>query len=407
MNKKGCQIMNTSNSKKYRRSCMPALCSLLIAVTISLAASAQIDPVALVDGAGKYLAERKSMQVDVNMTMVFQDGDQQGTANVTGGFITGKGCEAIIHLKTENEEVVIYNNPKKRDIHLVDTKTYKEFPAEQKRVQLFKSAVTGPLQAPMFFLADFLHGVDFVFEEAPVYAGAEEMDGTIHHAVDMVFKQYVVRAYISVSQPSLLRRIEVDLRGDALKSFAKTAEGSLKITADLINWRLDRVLPDDTFTFTPPAGVAKEKEESGSAGNTLVGKDAPDFTLPTLDGGSVTLSQHRDKDIVILDFWASWCGPCRQAMPIVSSVANSFKDKNVVLYAVNLRETPEKVRGFLASSKLSVNVLLDKGDIATKYGVSGIPRMVIIGKDGKIKKIHGGMSPDLERQLNEDLKELL
>jgi hypothetical protein len=52
-------------------------------------------------------------------------------------------------------------------------------------------------------------------------------------------------------------------------------------------------------------------------------------------------------------------------------------------------------------------VLLDKGDIATKYGVSGIPRMVIIGKDGKIKKIHGGMSPDLERQLNEDLKELL
>lgn len=407
MNKKGCLIMNTSNNKKYRRSFTPVFCGLIIVISASFTVSAQIDPVALMEDTGKYLAERSSVQVDVTMAMEFQDGDQQGNATVNGSFTLGKGNEAIIHLKTEDEEVVVYNNPKERDVHFVNKKTFKTFPAEENRSLLFKGAVTGPIQAPMLFLADFFHGADFVYEEAPVYAGAQEMDGIIHHAVDMVFTQFSVRAYISVSEPSLLRCIEVSLRGAALRSFVKTPNGSLKITADLTNWRLDRVLPDDAFKFSPPAGVTEEKGESGGSDDALTGKDAPDFTLPTLDGGSVTLSQHRGKDIVILDFWASWCGPCRQAMPIVSSVASSFKDKNVVLYAVNLRETPDKVRNFLESSKLSVNVLLDKGDIAGKYGVSGIPRMVIIGKDGKVKKVHGGMSPDLEKSLIADLEALL
>ena len=348
-------------------------CVLGVLLLFSVPVSAQIDPITLVDDAGKYMAARSSIQVDANMVMNFQDGNQQGTMSVDCGFILGKVNEAILHLKTDKEEIIIYNNRSKRDVYFVNEKKFREFPAEAKRAQLFKTAVTGPIQGVMIWLADFIHGIDFVYEKAPDYVGAEEIDGAIHHVVDMTFPQYNVRAYLSISEPVMLRRITVELRGDALKSFVKTPDGSLRITADFINWRLDRVLPDETFIFTPPPGVTFEKEEKKASADPLLNKKAPEFTLPTLDGKEVTLSQHQGKDIVVLDFFASWCGPCRQAMPIVISVIGGFKDKDVVLYAVNMREPAEKIRDFLKSTGLSVNVLLDKGDVAQKYNVSGIP----------------------------------
>ena len=382
-------------------------CFLVMLLLFSVPVAAQIDPIKLVDDAGKYLLARSSIQVDANMVMNIQDGNQQGSMSVDCGFILGKGNEAILHLKTDNEDIIIYNNRSKRDIYFVNDKKFREFPAEAKRAQLFKTAVSGPIQGAMLWLADFLHGVDFVYEKAPVYVGAEEIDGAIHHVVDMTFPQYTVRAYLSISEPVMLRRITVELRGDALKGFVKTPDGSVRVMADFTNWKIDRVLSDDTFIFTPPPGVTFEKEERKTSTDPLLNKKAPDFTLPTLDGKEVTLSQHQGKDIVVLDFFASWCGPCRQAMPIVISVVGGFKDKNVVLYGVNMREPAEKIHDFLKSTGLSVNVLLDKGTVAQKYNVTGIPRLVIIGKDGIVKIVHGGMSPDLKQQLTDDIKALL
>ena len=401
------RLRNVSPENNVLRILAAVSCCLLVSLLISLPVSAQLDPVALIDDAGKYMRSRNSIQMDAEMVMKFQDGDQQGSASVSCGFILGSGSDAIFHLKTEGEEIVIYNNDEKRNVYFVNEKIFKEFPAESERIKLFKTAVTGPIQAPMFWLADFLHGVDFVYEAAPVYVGSDEIDGTIHHVVDMVFPEYKVRAYLSVTEPMLLRRIEVELRGAALRSFIKTPTGSLRVTADFKNWKLDRVLPDNTFTFSPPSDVSFEKEERAASKDPLKGKKAPDFTLPTPEGKEVTLSQHKGKDIVILDFWASWCGPCRRAMPIVAAVVEEYKDKNVVLYAVNLRESVDKVQDFLKSNNLSVNVLLDKGDVAQQYNVSGIPRLVIIGKDGIVETVHGGMSPALKQQLTDDIEALL
>src|SRR5690349_4238380 len=79
----------------------------------------------------------------------------------------------------------------------------------------------------------------------------------------------------------------------------------------------------------------------------LDGKPAPAFSLDLLKGGKATLADHKNKNVVILDFWATWCGPCVQAMPIVSEVAKSFADKGVVLYAVNEQEEADAVKAFL------------------------------------------------------------
>ena len=386
---------------------LPILLSAVVFVVFSLQATAQLDPLTLLQQAAKNTVESDTTQFDLNMLMEYKDGANANSSEISGKILMGEGREMVIHLRADKQEIILYNNPKKQHIYLVDQKTYREIPSEPNRVKLLQSMLSGPLETAFSWLADFLHGVEFSFDGPPRYVGTEEIDGTLYHTVDILFSHSSMRVYLSVADPSLLRRFVISLRAAELAKYVKSEEGFIRITGDFGNWKLGEILSKDTFIFSPPAGVTLDKPKRADGEDALKGKPAPDFMLPLLDGDTVKISQHRDRDIVILDFFASWCGPCRQAMPIVASVAKSFKDKNVVLYAVNLRESPKKVRAFLQESKLDVDVLLDPGSVATKYGVKGIPRLVIIGKDGIVKSVHGGMSPDLEKQLTDDINALL
>ncbi|MCC6653040.1 MAG: TlpA family protein disulfide reductase [Candidatus Eisenbacteria bacterium] len=147
--------------------------------------------------------------------------------------------------------------------------------------------------------------------------------------------------------------------------------------------------PDSLYRFTPPAGsnrVDRIGASAASEGPDRSGQPASDFTLAALEGKSVTLSKLKGK-VVVLDFWATWCGPCRRWMPIVEKVTRELAPKGVVVYAVNVRETPAQVRAYLTKSGVKVPVLLDKeGAVATAYNASSIPLTVIVGRDGKIVK---------------------
>lgn len=139
----------------------------------------------------------------------------------------------------------------------------------------------------------------------------------------------------------------------------------------------------------------------------LDGQGAPTFKLAQLSGGTVDLSQHVGKDVVVLDFWATWCPPCRKGLPIVDTVAKHFADKAVAVYAVNIGETPEEVTAFMKSANLTVPVLMDDGQVATDYGVTGIPQTVVIDKSGNIHTIHVGVSGNFEAQLKAEVESLL
>lgn len=187
------------------------------------------------------------------------------------------------------------------------------------------------------------------------------------------------------------------------------------------NWKLNEELPADTFKFIPPEGATKvdsllnlggkgkEKEnlEEDSGSELSVGNNAPDFELDTIADSKFKLSDYKGK-IIVLDFWATWCPPCRKALPIVAQTTAKFKDKGVVFCAVNQGENKEKIKAFLGKEKIECNVALDSdSSVGDKYGASSIPRTVIIGKDGKIKNIHVGFSEDLEKKLSEELEKLL
>jgi thiol-disulfide isomerase/thioredoxin len=141
--------------------------------------------------------------------------------------------------------------------------------------------------------------------------------------------------------------------------------------------------------------------------SALVGKPAPDFTLDLLGGKKFRLAQNKGK-VVILDFWATWCGPCLQAMPQVEAVAKEFHDRGVELVAVNLQEEPAQITAMLERHKLEPTVVLDRdGVVAEKYAANAIPQTVIIDRHGTIARLFVGGGPHLGEQLRDALKLLL
>ena len=133
----------------------------------------------------------------------------------------------------------------------------------------------------------------------------------------------------------------------------------------------------------------------------LVGEQAEDFELPMLrEDKMVKLSNLRGK-IVVLDFWATWCGPCVMGLPHVVEAVDAFKDKGVVFFAIDQDEPAEKVQAFVDRKKWTFPVLMDKkGMVAKKFGVVGIPQTVIIGADGTILNIHVGFLGPKTTKLN-------
>jgi peroxiredoxin len=132
-----------------------------------------------------------------------------------------------------------------------------------------------------------------------------------------------------------------------------------------------------------------------------------DFTLKDPAGKEVTLSSFRGRKVVIMDFWATWCGPCRMAMPALARYWEKHKDKVEVLM-INQGEAPERVKAFIEASKLPMRVLLDRdGSVSRAYRVYGIPTTFIVDKEGILRARHTGFNPDLENVLEAEIAPLL
>lgn len=155
--------------------------------------------------------------------------------------------------------------------------------------------------------------------------------------------------------------------------------------------------------------AAREGGSDGGEGqeSALVGKPAPEIELDMLDGSKFRLSARQDK-IVILDFWASWCGPCLQVMPQIDKVVHEFADQGVELVAINLEEKDDKIKAALERLKLEMPVALDRdGRVAEKYGATAIPQTVIIDRTGKVARLFIGGGARFGDQLKTAIEAVL
>lgn len=134
---------------------------------------------------------------------------------------------------------------------------------------------------------------------------------------------------------------------------------------------------------------------------------APDFTVEKLGGGTVKLSDLKGK-VVVLDFWATWCGPCKMTMPQLDQFYKN-RDKGVEVYGVNVweRNGTAGVAPFIEKNGYTFPILLAPDELAGQYGVRGIPTMFVIDKEGKIAHRHVGYNPQIAQILKAQTDELL
>jgi len=140
----------------------------------------------------------------------------------------------------------------------------------------------------------------------------------------------------------------------------------------------------------------------------LIGSPAPAVRAKLLDGGDFDLSKHKGK-VVVLDFWATWCGPCVRALPELMKATSSFPKDKVVFVAVNQGEKAKQINKFLKQKKWeSLSVALDpQSDAGDSFHVEGIPQTVVIDKKGKVRHVHVGFSPDIGNRLKKEIQALI
>ncbi len=131
-------------------------------------------------------------------------------------------------------------------------------------------------------------------------------------------------------------------------------------------------------------------------GATLeIGRPAPKISLPDLSGQTISLDQFKGK-VVLLDFWATWCGPCRISMPQLENLQKEFPG-TLVLLAINLDDQgADLVRNYVREQHVSSRVLLDeKGTAAQAYGAAEIPMEVLLDKNGIVRHVQNGFHPTM------------
>ena len=136
---------------------------------------------------------------------------------------------------------------------------------------------------------------------------------------------------------------------------------------------------------------------------------APDFTLPSLGGPNVRLQEQRGR-VVMINFWASWCGPCREEMPHLARLYEKYRASGFTVLAINIDDDPNKAAGLAAQLGLRFPVLLDTGkQVSRTYDLSAMPSTVLVDRDGRVRHVHrgyrDGYADTYDRQIRDLLRE--
>lgn len=195
----------------------------------------------------------------------------------------------------------------------------------------------------------------------------------------------------------------------AVERISKNEEGQLGgYILSISDLNANAKFETGAFTLTAPDGYKVEPFKAPAPRPALIaeGTVPPDWTLETPTGEKVTLSSLKG-NIVLLDFWATWCGPCKKAMPGVQALHEHFAGKPVKIFGVNTWERGGDPVKYMKDQGFTYGLLMKGDDVASAYKVTGIPTFYLIGPDGKVMWVGVGAAPDNEQKLQEMIEKKL
>ena len=143
------------------------------------------------------------------------------------------------------------------------------------------------------------------------------------------------------------------------------------------------------------------------ASSSLVGQLAPDFALKSASGDNLRLSEFRG-DVVMINFWATWCGPCRQEMPLLDELYSTYQRVGFNLLGVNIDDDSRKAMNMIAELGVSFPVLFDtRKEVSKLYAVDAMPATIIVDRDGRVRHVHHGYKPGYEQDYLNEIRSLL
>jgi peroxiredoxin/outer membrane lipoprotein-sorting protein len=377
------------------------------------AAAPVIDPAAgtELDAIRDAYAKLSSLKLSGQMSFY---GEIMGKTDLQAAVFAGTFTEPNRFRHEIKDQALVISDGRKAYLFVPKAQKYveDEAPADRAAFAQTNAQIRSVLQQqnPSLYLAlsrdaraEILDGVERVSRRDDV-----QLDGGAFTVLELVQPAGDVTLIVD-PQTHLLRQVKVDRR-KTLEKQGVPAVASAMVTVDYTSVEPNQAAPNEQYTWSPPPGATPAR--GGDAGDgdqhPLQGKRAPDFTLSDLEDKPVRLADLKGS-VVVLDFWATWCGPCREALPHLQKLQRDLGPQGAKFFAVNVEEPKEKAAEFVREQKLELRVLLDeKGETGKAFGVSGIPQTVVIGKNGAIQRILVGFDPaTTERELREAISQAL
>ena len=146
---------------------------------------------------------------------------------------------------------------------------------------------------------------------------------------------------------------------------------------------------------------------SSLAASDLAGKPAPDFALKSSTGANLRLSEYRG-DVVMINFWATWCGPCRQEMPLLDQLYSRYQRVGFSLLGVNIDDDSSRAMDMIHELGVSFPVLFDaRKEVSRLYDVDAMPVTILVDREGNVRHVHKGYKPGYEELYLDQIRSLL
>ncbi|MBA4106653.1 MAG: hypothetical protein C0485_12925 [Pirellula sp.] len=237
----------------------------------------------------------------------------------------------------------------------------------------------------------------------------EQVDGVACDRIEVSQQRTKIILWIEQGDHALPRKMEAILQIEA-------PDAEVKLPKQLVsyaNWELEPAITDETFAIDVPEDAEqveslRDEEPSDEGPHPLLGAETPDCELKLLEGGAQKLADLKDKKVVVIDFWALWCGPCIAALPTVDQVATKFADRDVAFFAVNLGDGADEIREFLEKEKLKLPIALDpESKLGELFQAGSIPMTIIVDKQGVVQVVNIGYGDGLEQKLSDEIEAVL